>query len=111
VPKDFAQESLDFYRLRKSEKHVTLTNSIVISIREDLKNTYIGPLSQLKESGKLQQIASILSIFAAKRSDIGYHYGMNFIAAVMVNVFPGESDAFVMFSHTIENVFPSVMVT
>jgi hypothetical protein len=109
VPQTFAQDALNFYREKKSMKQVSLSIATATSIREDLKKTYVGTLISLKSNQKFSQAAAILSIFALKRPDIGYHYGMNFIVAIMLHVFGGEGDAFVMFCHLIENVYPEVI--
>lgn len=60
----------------------------------------------IRINAKINSLISLLSIFSAKRPDIGYRYGMNFTAALILSIFSNEGDAFVMFCHLMENVYP-----
>lgn len=110
VPPDFAREAMEFYRETKERREISLPNLTVRSINDDVQKTYSANLSSLVENNnfKERELTNVLSIFASKRPDIGYSSGMSKIAGVIVQMFKLESDAFVMFAHTIENVFPKV---
>lgn len=99
---------MDFYRSVKQTKQVILSNTTATRIRQDAAKSFSGSLSSLNSGEKTQKIITLLSIFASKRNDIGYHFGMNYIGAVLISVFPSESDAFIMFCHIIEIVYPEV---
>ncbi|CAG9313000.1 TBC1D2_1 [Blepharisma stoltei] len=102
----FASECLHFFHTIKNQKQVTISANIAKQIRKEAPESYIGALSALKGEEKIQKIVTILSMFVSKRADIGYHSGMNFIVAVLLEVFKLESDTFVMLCHIIEKIYP-----
>lgn len=53
----------------------------------------------------------LLTLFALKRPDIGYHAGMNMLLCPLLNVFSSDTDAFIMFSHIIEEIYPKDFFT
>lgn len=112
VPPDFAREAMDFYQQTKDRREISLPNLVVRSINDEVHKIYSANFTSLVESNnfKEREVVNVLSIFACKRPDIGYVTGLNKIAGVIVQMFKLESDAFVMFSHTVENVFPQVGV-
>lgn len=103
---------MNFYKQTKERQEISLPNLVVRSINDDVEKIYSANFSSLVENNnfKRREILNILSIFASKRPDIGYTTGMNKIAGVIVQMFNQEVDAFVMFAHTIENIFPKVLV-
>ncbi|CAG9310827.1 unnamed protein product [Blepharisma stoltei] len=106
IDPNFSTETMEYYRSVKLTKQVILVNSIAQRIKQDALKSFSGSLSSLNSGERIQKIVTLLSIFASKRNDIGYCFGMNFIAAVLVSVFSSESDAFIMFCYIIEKVFP-----
>lgn len=98
----------EFYKKVKFENQIILPSNVAYKIREEAGKTYNGILSSLKSPIRITKIVTVLSLFALKRPDIGFHPGMNFIVAIILSVADSESDAFILFSHLIENIFPVV---
>ncbi|CAG9334185.1 unnamed protein product [Blepharisma stoltei] len=101
---EFAGETIDYFQSAKSQELNDLPNGN--KAFDDSQNVWTGPLASLKTPDREEKISRIINIFINKRPDIGYAYGMKNIAAVLVVIFTVESDAFVIFAHIIENVFP-----
>ena len=107
VDPKFAFGALQCLRQIKEQGTSEVTEGDLAAIREDAGRTYVGSLSVLKAPNREKQLVTLLSLFACKRPDIGYDSGMNYIMAVLLSVFSTESDAFVMFSHIVENIYPT----
>lgn len=107
VDPKFAFEALQCLRQMKEQGTSQVNEGDLAAIREDAGRTYIGSLSVLNTSIREKQLITLLSLFACKRPDIGYDSGMNYLMAVLLSVFSTESDAFVMFAHIIENIYPA----
>jgi hypothetical protein len=65
-------------------------------------------MSSIEEKTDPSRILNVISIFYIKRPDFCYKPGLNLIVALLCSVFVAESDAFVMFAHIMENLFPRV---
>lgn len=48
----------------------------------------------------------LLTLFAIKRPDIGYHSGMNMLICALLGVFSSDADVFIMFAHVVEEIYP-----
>lgn len=107
VDPKFAFEVLQYLRQAKEQGTSEVNEGDLAAIREDVGRTFVGSLSVLNAPNREKQMVTMLSLFVCKRPDIGYDSGMNYLMAVLLSVFSTESDAFVMFSHIIENVYPT----
>lgn len=107
VDPKFAFEALQCLRQIKEQGTSEVNEGDLAAIREDAGRTYVGSLSVLNAPSREKQLVTLLSLFACKRPDIGYDSGMNYLMAVLLSVFSTESDAFVMFSHIVENIYPT----
>ena len=56
---------------------------------------------------KVSKIVSFLGMFALKRPDIGYHYGMTYMIGLLLSIFSSENEVFLLFCYIIEMIFPS----
>ena len=63
----------------------------------------------LKELKQTDSIVRIIRMFMHKREDIGVAFGMQYMAAIFSAMFIVETDAFIMFCHVYENLYPSVI--
>ncbi|CAG9317037.1 TBC1D2_2 [Blepharisma stoltei] len=106
IDPQFASECLHFFHAAKNQKQVTIPTNTAKNIRKESAESYISALSVWKAEEKIQKISTVLSIFAYKRPDIGYHSGMNFLVAILLEVFKLESDIFLMLCHIIEKIYP-----
>ena len=98
---------MKFYQQKMTKQLIEVSKPCLQKIYQGADSAFVGPLAHLFSVERSRKLIPILSIFSVKRPDIGYCPGMNHISAVVVSVFSNECDAFVAFSHIIENIFPA----
>ena len=106
VSREYGMEVLYFYKEISAQKKLSLPTWKYEKLKQEAANSFLGPLAPLEVPGSQQKVVNLLSIFCQKRPDIDYHQGMNFIAVVTLSVFSLETDAFLIFCHIVEKVFP-----
>jgi hypothetical protein len=75
---------------------------------EQIHLSCVGSFGTLKDKTLGKKVEKLLCYFHLKRKDIPFTGGMQYIAGFLLGVFCNEADAFVMFCHFIENIYPSV---
>lgn len=93
----------------KAKEEIEIPILVYESIKKDVSEVYNNSMMMLKTGKYQQRLELILSYFAIKRPDIGYHRGMSYIAGFLISNFSIEADAFIMLSHILENIYPDVL--
>ncbi|OMJ72167.1 hypothetical protein SteCoe_29460 [Stentor coeruleus] len=99
----FASLVLNEYKIFKSRQDLQIPEKTL----EQIHLSCVGSFGSLKDKTLGKRVEKILFYFLLKRKDIPFTSGMQYIAGFLLGVFCNEADAFVMFCHFIENIYPS----
>jgi Rab-GTPase-TBC domain len=96
---------LKFYR--KCPLEFELPSKIEQRITQALSKPFPEILSGLYSPNPIKKL---LRMFAYKQPNISFVFGMHYIAAILINIFIVETDAFIMLCHILENLYPPVIL-
>ncbi|OMJ89576.1 hypothetical protein SteCoe_8282 [Stentor coeruleus] len=103
IDPSFASSVLTEYKIIKSSRDLQIPEKTL----EQVHLSCIGSFESLKDKTLGKKVEKLLCYFLMKRKDIQFTGGMQFIASFLLGIFCNEADAFVMFCHFIENIYPS----
>lgn len=101
----FSAAALNSYQALTTQQTFTLSQALLDRIKAEAERAVAAFPTQAKEEW-YSRCTVLLTLFALKRPDIGYHSGMNMILCALLGVFSSDTDVFIMFAHVVEEIYP-----
>lgn len=105
IEPNFASDKIELYRKAVGSEDQILHNALNLTLKRDINKI---TLNQPNAQEKSEKLLSVLTIFLCQFPEILYHSGLCSISYALLEVFPQESEAFLMLCHLILTVFPKV---
>lgn len=106
IDSEFWAESQLCYSQLQENPPTSQLPAYEIQLQSDCAKAFLGPLASLASPAREEALPRLLNLFTRKRADIGYVSGMSHILALLLHVYQSEADAFGVFCHVVERVFP-----